>query len=150
MEVILMQDVPKRGKKGDVVKVSDGYANNFLLPKKLAKVMNNQSKKELQDAINAKNYHKEADRQEAVNIANQISGKSVTLNLKHGENGKLYGAVTSKAVAEKINEVYLVNVDKKKIFFEGLENGNIKLPGVYDIKIKLFADVEANMKLIVG
>ena len=150
MEVILMQDVPKHGKKGDVVKVSDGYANNFLFPKKLAKVMNNQSKKELQDAINAKNYHKEVDRQEAVNIANQISGKSVTLNLKHGENGKLYGAVTSKAVAEKINEVFLVNVDKKKIFFENLENGNIKLPGVYDIKIKLFADVEANMKLIVG
>lgn len=150
MEVILMQDVPKHGKKGDVVKVSDGYANNFLLPKKLAKVMNNQSKKELQDAINAQNYHKEVDKQEAVNIANQISGKSVTLNLKHGENGKLYGAVTSKAVAEKIKEAYLVNVDKKKIFFENLENGNIKLPGVYDIKIKLFADVEANMKLIVG
>lgn len=150
MEVILMQNVPKHGKKGDVVKVSDGYANNFLFPKKLAKVMNNQSKKELQDAINAKNYHKEVDKQEAVNIANQISGKSVTLNLKHGENGKLYGAVTSKAVAEKINEVFLVNVDKKKIFFENLENGNIKLPGVYDIKIKLFADVEANMKLIVG
>ena len=150
MEIILMQDVPKHGKKGDVVKVSDGYANNFLLPKKLAKVMNNQSKKELQDAINAENYHKEVDRQEAVNIANQISGKSVTLNLKHGENGKLYGAVTSKAVAEKINEVYLVNVDKKKIFFDNLENGNIKWPGVYDIKIKLFADVEANMKLIVS
>ena len=150
MEVILMQDVPKHGKKGDVVKVSDGYANNFLLPKKLAKVMNNQSKKELQDAINAQNYHKEVDKQEAVNIANQISGKSITLNLKHGENGKLYGAVTSKAVAEKINEAYLVNVDKKKIFFENLENGNIKSPGVYDIKIKLFADVEANMKLIVG
>ncbi len=149
MEVVLLQDVPKHGKKGDVVKVSDGYANNFLLPKKLAKVMNNQAKKELQDAINAKNYHKEEDRQQAVNIANQINGKSVTLNLKHGENGKLYGAVTSKAVAEKISEVYAVAVDKKKIFFVSSENGNIKSPGVYDIKIKLFSDVEATMKLVV-
>lgn len=150
MEVVLLQDVSKHGKKGDVIKVSDGYANNFLLPKKLAKVMNNQAKKELQDAINAKNYHNEEDRQQAVNIANQISGKSVTINLEHGENGKLYGAVTNKAVAEKINEVYGVNVDKRKIAFEGIETGKIKSPGVYSIKIKLFSDVEANMKLVVS
>ena len=117
MEVILKQNVPKLGKEGDVVKVSDGYANNFLFPRGLAKVMNNQSKKELQDAINAQNYHKEVDRQQAINIANQINGKTVTLNLQHGENGKLYGAVTGKAVAEKINEVYMVDVDKKKISF---------------------------------
>lgn len=150
MEVILTQNVPKLGEKGKVVKVSDGYANNFLFPRGMAKVMNNQSKKELQDAINAQNYHKEVDRQEAINIANKISGQSVNLNLQHGENGKLYGSVTNKAVAEKISEIYGVSIDKKKVSFENLETNNIKNPGVYNVKIKLFSDVEANMKLIVG
>ncbi len=149
MELILTADVSKLGKKGDVVKVSDGYASNFLLPKGLAKVMNNQSKKELQDAINAKNYHRGVDRQQAANIASQINGKTITLNLKHGETGKLYGAVTNKAVTEKIREVYSVNIDKKKIFFEGIGTGNIKSAGSYNIKIKLFDGIEASMELIV-
>ena len=150
MEVILLQDVSKQGKKGDVIKVSDGYANNYLFRNNLAKPMNNQSRKELEDAKNAENFHREEDRQQAVSIANQIGGKSITLNLKHGENGKLYGAVTNKAVAEKITEDFGVNIAKKKIVFENVENGNIKSPGIYSVKIKLFADVEATMQLVVG
>lgn len=149
MKLILTQDVAKLGKKGDVVNVADGYANNFLLPRNVAKVMNNQSEKERQDAINAENFHREEDRQQAINIANQINGKSVTLNLKHGENGKLYGAVTNKAVAEKIFEDYGVSVAKKKICIENNENGNIKSSGVYNVKLKLFSDVEANIRLFV-
>ncbi len=156
MELILTCDVSKLGKKGDIVKVSDGYANNFLLPKKMAKVVDNQSKKELQDAVNAQNYHKEVSKQQALDIKSVINGKTVTLNLKHGEGGKLYGAVTNKAVSQKINEEYNIEIDKKKISFENEKN--IKSPGIYNIKLKLFNDlntdnenenVEASMQLIV-
>lgn len=149
MEVILLQDVSKQGKKGSVIKVADGYAKNYLFPNNLAKPMNSQSKKELEDVKNAENFHKEEDRQQAINISNKIGGKSITLNLKHGENGKTYGAVTNKAVSEKLAQDFGVNIDKKKIIFEDIENGNIKSPGIYGIKIKLFSDVDAIMKLIV-
>lgn len=157
MELILNCDISKLGKKGDIVKVSDGYANNFLLPKKMAKIVDNQSKKERQDAVNAQNYHKEVSKQQALDIGKVIDGKTITLNLKHGEGGKLYGAVTSKAVSEKINEEYSVEIDKKKISFEGEKN--IKTPGIYTVKVKLFSDanpdningnIEATMQLIVN
>ncbi len=157
MQLILICDVPKLGKNGDVVNVSDGYANNFLLPKKMAKIVDNQSKKELQDAVNAANYHKAVSKQQATAIADLIDSKNITLNLKHGEGGKLYGAVTNKAVSEKINEEYNIEIDKKKISFENEKN--IKSPGIYKIKIKLFSDansndqnsaVEASMQLVVN
>ena len=149
MKVVLLQDVPKHGKNGDVVNVSDGYAKNYLFPKKLAKLMNSQAQNELKTKEAAKEYHEEMSRQKAIDVKEMINGKSVVLSLKHGENGKLYGAVKTKAVAEKIKENYGVEVDKKKITFVNMENSTIKDSGVYKIKLRLFSDVEAVMELIV-
>ena len=149
MKVVLLQDVPKHGKNGDVVNVSDGYAKNYLFPKKLAKLMNSQAQNELKTKEAAKEYHEEMSRQKAIDVKEMINGKSVVLSLKHGENGKLYGAVKTKAVAEKIKENYGVEVDKKKITFVNMENSTIKDSGVYKIKLRLFRDVEAVMELIV-
>lgn len=144
MKVILLQDVKKIGKKGEVINVSDGYARNFLFPKKLAKeatdanlhILNNQKENERKQKL--------AEIESAQKLASELKGKEVKIEAKSGENGKLFGAITSKDVAQEINKVYKMNIDKKKIVMD-----TIKVAGGYEIEVKLYPEVSTKMKVII-
>ena len=142
MKVILTSDIKNIGKKDDLIDVSDGYARNFLFPRKLAVEANDSN-------LSALNYKKEQERQAHVQkieefqqIARNIKGKEIIIKTKIGNNGKLFGAITSKDVCNQINAMFNLNLDKKKISFE-----QVKSLGNYPISIKLCPEVSANMLL---
>ena len=145
MKVILLADVRNYGKKGDVVKVSDGYAKNCLFPKNLAKEATNQALTERQNEIDKNAHEKELETQHAQEIFEKLNGKTVTIIAKAGNNGKLFGSVTSKDIAEKINETYKVNIPKKKIHLEN----DIKAFGTSKFEIKIISGIIATMSVMV-
>ena len=98
MKVILTKDVKSQGKKGDLINVSDGYANNFLLPKGLAMPATKQAINELEGKKGAEQYHKNMEEQKARNIADRLQEIKVSIKAKSGKEGKLFGSVTSKDV----------------------------------------------------
>ncbi len=138
MKVILQKDVKGTGKKGDIVNVADGYAKNYLLKNNLAVLANNSN---LNDTLNQKAahaYHKEQERQSAIDLAKKIDGKLVVVKIKTGENGKIFGAVTAKEIAESLSELGF-SVDKRKIDLPQ----PIKFAGEYKLKVKLYEGVTA-------
>lgn len=144
MKVILLQDVKKLGKKGDVVNTSDGYARNFLFPRKLAEEANDTNMHILNTKKENERKKKLAEMEEAQKLAAELKDKVIKLQVKSGDNGKLFGAVTSKDVAERINKDYKLKIDKKKIVMD-----TIKLTGEYDIEVKLYPEVSTKMKVII-
>ena len=141
MEVILKQDVKGTGKAGDVVKVSDGYARNKLIPGGLAVEATPANKKAIErEKAKAKEKY-EADKAAALDLANRLQDKIVVVKTKVGENGRLFGAITSKEIASAITEQTGVEVDKRKIVLDK----PIKETGVETIEIKLFQDVKAKV-----
>ena len=143
MKVILTQDVKSQGKKGDLINVSDGYANNFLLPKGLAKLATKQALNELEGKRGAEQYHKNQEEKKAMDIAERLKEVTVKLSAKAGKEGKLFGSITSKDVAEALKKQYNIDVDKRKILLKD----NIKLAGVYEVEVKLHKDVTAKVKV---
>ena len=141
MEVILLKDVKKQGKKGDLIRVSDGYAKNFLFPQNLAKEATKQSKKELEDANKAREFQLEQERQQSIKSKEIIDNKNIVIKAKAGEGGRLFGSVTVKEIAEKIKADYGVDIDKRKISL----STDIKAFGAYECTIKLQKDVVAKM-----
>ena len=145
MKVILLSDVKNLGKKGDIVEAAEGYVRNYLIPRKLAKeataVNMNQA---LQD--NKVAEHRAAQRKdEAVVLASQVEKVTVRLKLKVGANGKLFGAITSKDVAEALLKQTGLEVDRRKI-----ELGEtVKLPGTYTAVAKLHPEIAAKFKVLV-
>jgi large subunit ribosomal protein L9 len=144
MKVILLQDVKKIGKKGDVIEASDGYARNFLFPKKLAQEASDSNMHILNNKKENERKQKLAELEAAQKLAGELKGKEIKINAKTGENGRLFGAITSKDVAQLIKEQYKIEVDKKKIVMD-----TIKLAGGYDIDIKLYPEVSTKMKVII-
>ena len=141
MEVILKQDVKGTGKAGQVVKVSDGYARNKLIPGGLAVEATPANKKAIErEKAKAKEKY-EADKAAALDLANQLSDKIVVVKTKVGENGRLFGAITSKEVAAAITEQTVIDVDKRKIILDK----PIKETGVETLEIKLFQDIKAKV-----
>ena len=144
MQVILIQDVKSLGKAGTLVNVNDSYARNYIIPRKLGVEASkaNLNNLKLKNANDAK--------VEAAKVANAkdtkaaIDGKTISLKVKTGGGGKLFGAVTSADVAEAINKSLGIDLDKKKIVMEP-----IKQLGVYDITAKLHKDVNAVVKISV-
>lgn len=145
MKVILSQDVKGQGKKGQMVNVSDGYARNFLLPRGLAVEANNANVNTMNTQNAAKEHHKEMALKAAQELAARIEGKTVTLTAKMGENGKLFGSITVKEIAEAIEKSLGVSVDKKKV---DLANP-IKGAGVYGVTVKLHPSVTAKVNVAV-
>ncbi len=145
MKVILLSDVRGSGKKGEVVKVSDGYAKNCLFPKNLAKEANAQALQELSNEKASAVHRQELEKQEAQKTVKVINGKSVKIISKSGDAGKLFGAVTSKDIATKISETYNVPIDKKKIHL----NEDIKSLGTYSFQVKIYNGITAEMSVIV-
>lgn len=144
MKVILLQDVKKLGKKGDILEISDGYARNFLFPRKLAEQANDNNVHILNTKKENERKLKLAEIEAAQKLAADLKGKEIKIVGKAGDNGRLFGAITSKDVAEKINEIYKLKIDKKKIVMD-----TIKLTGQYDIEIKLYPEVSTKMKVII-
>ena len=136
MKVILNQDVKGQGKKGQLVEVSDGYARNFLLPRKLAVEAN-------ADNVNKMKLEEKA---EAEAIAEQLKGCTVKIYAKSGSGGRLFGAVTSKEIAECLKAQYGLDVAKSKI----VQEEPIKSFGTYDLKCKLGYEVAGNLHVVVA
>lgn len=145
MKVILVQDVKGSGKKGELINVSDGYARNFLFPKGLAKEANAQTMGELK-AKEASMQHKiQLEKEAALAAAKELEGKTVKITAKAGSNGKLFGSVTSKEVADSIEKQFGKKVDKKKITMD-----EIKTFGTFTVEIKLYTGISAKVLVEVG
>ena len=144
MKVILLEDVKKIGKKGDVINTSDGYARNYLFPKKLAEEATDANLHILNNKKENERKQKLAELEAAQKLAQELKGKEIKLSAKTGENGKLFGAITNKDVAELIDKQYGVKVDKKKIVME-----TIKVAGGYEIEVKLYPEVTTKMRVII-
>ncbi len=143
MKVILLQDIKGTGKKGDIVEVSDGFARNFLFPKKQAKPTTSQNLNENTQAKAAQAYHKQVERDEYSVEAKKLDGFNLEMSVKVGENGKLFGAVTSKEVAEKLSE-HGIKIEKKMITLPV-----IKLVGSYSAKARFAEKIEAKFTVTV-
>ncbi|MCQ4895221.1 50S ribosomal protein L9 [Anaerotruncus sp. DFI.9.16] len=146
MKVILTQDVKGSGKKGELVKVSDGYARNFLLPKGLAIEASAQALGEMK-ARQASVEHKAAvEKQAAQEMAGKIGGKTVKIAAKAGANGKLFGSVTSKEISEELSRQFGAQIDKRKIVMDS----DIKAFGSYTVQVKLHPGIVADVYVVVG
>ena len=145
MKVILTADIKSVGKKGQVIDASDGYARNYLLPKKLAVIADNANLNALKTKQDANKYKRDMSKANAEELSEKMKNFELVFKIKAGENGKTFGSVTAKDIAEALNKKYFVEVDKKKI---GL-NDAIKTLGVYNIEIKLFEGVTGKLKVSV-
>ena len=145
MKVVLKQDVKGLGKKGELVNASDGYARNFLFPKNLAVEANAQNMTELKNREQAAKYKIDTETAEAKKNAERISGKTIVISAKAGQNGKLFGSVTAKEIAEKIEKDFGIKTDKRKITVE-----DIKQFGTFEFEIKLYTGVSAKLFVRVG
>ncbi len=134
MKVMLTQDVKGQGKKDQIIEVSDGYARNFLLPKKLAIIADAKAVNEAKNK-EASNLHKiEVAKTEAKNIADKLSKITVKINESAGNDNRLYGAVTTKDIAERLSKDHGITIDKKKMVL----NESIKTFGTYKVEVKLY------------
>ena len=145
MEVILNQDVKSLGKKGEKVTVAEGYARNFLFPRKLAVEVSAQSITELKNR-EASNQHKiDTEIANAKAAASKLNGKELKIVAKAGANGKLFGSVTSKEVALEIKKQLGVEVDKRKVVMS-----DIKSFGSAEAEVKLYQGISAKITVVVG
>ena len=145
MKVILNQDVPSLGKKGELVNVSDGYAKNYLLPRKIVKIADAGAMNELKNREASAAYKLAKEKETAQINTELLNGKTVTVKANAGANGKLFGSVTSKEIAEKIKEQYGVELEKKRIVVD-----DIRQYGTYEFTVKVYAGMQAQMYVVVG
>jgi large subunit ribosomal protein L9 len=148
VKVILLEDVKKIGKKGDLVNVADGYARNYLFPRNLAKEATSGSIKQLKQEKKAMENKKKKEFELAKEVAEKISKSSVTVKAKSGDQGKLFGSITSKDIANELKKQHNIDVDRRKIEL----SEPIKTLGNYKVNIKLAPEVEAELtvKIIEG
>lgn len=140
MKVILLQDVKGTGKKGDIVKVSDGYAHNFLLKNNYAKLVDNTILNESKMAKEAQSFHYNEDLQSAKDLAKKLNDAVVVYKTKIGENGKVFGSVTSQEIANNLKEQGY-DINKRQLVLKE----PIKYAGNYIVEIKLFTGVVAKI-----
>lgn len=142
MKVILLHEVKSLGKKGDLVSVSDGYARNFLFPKKLAKEANAQAMNEYKNAEDSKNYKIATQKAQANHHKSQLDGKTITMKAK-GSGEKLFGSITAKDIASAIKQEFEISVDKRKVVL----NKDIKSFGKYTAEVKLYTGISAKINI---
>lgn len=144
MKVILLQDIKGTGKKGEIVDVSAGFAQNFLLKTGKAKIADNSAINENQQQKQAKEFHYNQDKQKAEQLAEKLKNVVLTFAVKGGENGKIFGSLTSAEIAEQLKKDGY-EVSKKQIVL----NNPIKFAGKYTLDIKLFVGVTAKLTIVV-
>ncbi|MBQ2286864.1 MAG: 50S ribosomal protein L9 [Clostridia bacterium] len=140
MKVVLLQDVKGHGKKGELCNVSDGYARNFLFPKKLAVEADNAALNELRNREEAAAHHKQEEIDAANALAAKLDGKTVEIKAKAGAGGKLFGSVTSKEIAKEIADTLGLQIDRKKMSVADIKNF-----GEYTAEIKLYKGISAKI-----
>lgn len=145
MKVILTQDVKAQGKKGELINVSEGYARNFLFPKKLAVEADAKAMNELKNREASKQFKIETDRAAAKEIATKLSEVTVKITVSGGADGRLYGSVTSKEIAEQLKAQHRIEIDRRKIVMPD----PIKACGTYAYDVKLFPDVVGKLTVSV-
>ncbi|EOD00027.1 50S ribosomal protein L9 [Caldisalinibacter kiritimatiensis] len=143
MKVILLKDVKSLGKKGDIVNAKDGYARNFLIPRGLAKEATEGNVKVVEEQKAAKKLREKEKREEAQKLADKISNLTVKIKSKAGENGKLFGSITTKDIAQALNKQHKIKVDKRKIVMDN----NIKSLGARYVEVKVYPQITAKLKV---
>ena len=146
MKVLLLQDVRAQGKKGDVVNVSDGYARNFLFPKKLAVEVDAKIMSELKSKEEAKAHREKVEREAAIATSKAFEGITVKIYEKSGADGKLYGSVTAKEISEALASQHKITVDKRKI----VSPETIKAFGSYTFEVKLYPEITGKLNVVVA
>lgn len=145
MKVLLLQDVKDQGKKGESVNVSDGYARNYLFPRKLATEITPQLMKELTQRDEAKKRREAEEKAKATELAERLQGMITKITISSGADGRLYGSVTSKEIAEALLAQNGIEVDRRKISVPD----PIKAYGNYSLEVKLYAGVTGKVNILV-
>lgn len=143
MKVILLDNIKGVGKKDEVINASDGYARNFLFPKKLAVEANSENMSKLNNKKEANNYRKDLEKQAAEETAKKLKGILLKVNVKAGENGKIFGGVTAKEIADTLKTQANIEIDKKKIELKE----QIKTLGTFSVNVKLYEGVTGVLKI---
>ena len=143
MKVILKENIKGVGKKDEIINASDGYARNYLFPKNLAVEANATNLSKLKTKQDSENYKKNQEKEEAKALAEKLEKVRLRFNVKTGENGKVFGGVSSKEIAEKLEKEYNFKVDKKKIELKE----TIKTLGITKINVKLYEGVIASLNI---
>lgn len=143
MKVILLENIKGVGKKDEIINASDGYARNFLFPKKLALEANNENLAKLKAKQASNDYRKDVEKQEAIKMAEKLKGILLKIKVKAGENGKIFGGVTAKEISDELKKQYSFDIDKKKIDLKE----TIKTLGTITVNIKLYEGVIGNLKI---
>ena len=145
MKLILLENIKGVGKKDEIINANDGYAKNFLLPKKLAVEANNANLANLKSKQNSNAFKKQEEKKRAEKIKEQLEKINLKLKVRAGNNGKIFGGVTSKEISEQLEKQYKIIIDKRKIELKE----TIKTIGTTIVEIKLFEGVEGKLKVSV-
>ena len=143
MKVILLDNIKGVGKKDEIINSSDGYARNYLFPKKLAVEANNENLLKLKAKQNANEFKKAQEKEEAIQLSNKLKEITLKIKVKAGENGKIFGGVTAKEISENLKESYNIEIDKKKINI----TDTIKTIGTTTVDIKLYEGIIGKLKV---
>jgi len=143
MKVILLKDVKGLGKEGELVNAKDGYARNFLIPRKLAVEATDANLKKWEEDMARKRQKQQEEYERALKLKEKIEGVSIEIKSKAGEGGKLFGSITSKDIAEALKKQHKIDVDKKKIDMKN----NIKALGTTTVEIKVYPEITATLKV---
>lgn len=147
MKVILLDNVKGVGKKDEIINANDGYARNFLFPRKLAVEANNENLSKLKSKLDSNEHKKMTEKAEAKELSEKLDEITLKISVKAGENGKIFGGVTAKELSEQLKNQYNFNIDKKK--FELKET--IKTVGIFTVNLKLYEGVTGKLKVqVVG
>ncbi len=145
MKVLLLADVKGQGKKDQIVEVSDGYARNFLFPKKLAVVADNKVMSEAKSREESKQFRLKEEKAAAQALAAKLGSLTVKISAPSGADGRLYGSVTTKDIADELAKQHKINIDKRKLSLPE----NIKAYGTYNVEVKVYPEVTATLKVTV-
>ncbi len=143
MKVILLDNIKGVGKKDEVINASDGYARNFLFPKNLAVEANKENMTKLQAKKDSKQHQKDLEKEAAYEMMKKLKDITITIAVKAGENGKIFGGVTAKEISENLKEQCKMEIDKKKIVL----TEPIKTLGNFQVEIKLYEGVTGKLKV---
>ena len=143
MKVILLDNIKGVGKKDEVINASDGYARNFLFPKKLAIEANSENMAKLKAKENSSMYKKSVEKEDAQKLAETLKSILVKISVKTGENGKIFGSITSKEIVDSLKEQHKIELDKKKIDLKD----PIKTVGTFSVPVKLYEGVIGTLRV---
>ena len=145
MKVILLQDIKGTGKKDQIIEVSDGYGRNYLLPRKLAVEATSEAVNSVERSKSAAKHREDVKKNDAETAARELKGKTVTVKVRAGENGRLYGSITTQEIADALKAQHGIEMDKRKIELDE----KVTSVGQTTITLKLYAGVSTKMNRVI-